>query len=67
MDSTGKIHDPNAPKKPLTAFVFFSQARRQAIREARPEVITFIADKVLVVSLPLDLLRLCTVTSFRNK
>eukprot|EP01138_Halocafeteria_seosinensis_P005646 gb/GECG01005772.1/.p1 GENE.gb/GECG01005772.1/~~gb/GECG01005772.1/.p1 ORF type:complete len:609 (+),score=116.67 gb/GECG01005772.1/:1-1827(+) len=38
MDESGKIHDPNAPKKPMTAFVFFSQERRQQIRKLHPEM-----------------------------
>lgn len=35
---TKKKKDPNAPKRPMTAFLYFSQEKRAEVKEANPEM-----------------------------
>lgn len=42
-----KIKDKNAPKKPRSAFMFFSQARRLTLKEEQPNLTIIDASKVI--------------------
>lgn len=37
--SSGKAaKDPNAPKRPLSAYMYYSKAKRESVKEANPDI-----------------------------
>jgi high mobility group protein B3 len=41
--------DPSAPKRPMSAFLYFSQGRRQAIKDQNPDIVNTEVSRVLGV------------------